>query len=61
MLKRTNFVVIDLKYILTIPPTTWTDGLIKNFNRGMDYFLQLLCNMQVGKMQSFFASLINSS
>ncbi|CAL8120131.1 unnamed protein product [Orchesella dallaii] len=46
MLKRTNFVVIDLKYILTIPPTAWTDGLIKNFNRGMDYFLQLLCAMQ---------------
>lgn len=45
--KRTNFAILDLKYILTNPPTEWGGLMIKNFTNGIDSFLKFLSYMQV--------------
>lgn len=45
--KRTNFAILDLKYILTNPPISWSALMVKNFTNGIDSFLKFLSYMQV--------------
>ncbi|XP_050308066.1 E3 ubiquitin-protein ligase UBR2 isoform X2 [Anthonomus grandis grandis] len=45
-LKRTLFMLYDLKYLLTFPPDAWTDDLKKSFLHGFAVMVNLLVMMQ---------------
>lgn len=44
--RRAQFVLYDLRYILSVPPDTWTDRLRKGFLYGITSLLNLLTWMQ---------------
>ncbi|XP_075234618.1 ubr1 ubiquitin ligase [Lycorma delicatula] len=44
--KRAQYVLYDLRYLLGVPPETWTDDLRKGFLHAFGFFLNLLTYMQ---------------
>ncbi|XP_069676845.1 E3 ubiquitin-protein ligase UBR2 isoform X3 [Periplaneta americana] len=44
--KRAQYILYDLRYLLSAKPTTWTDGLRKGFLQGISLLLNLLTFMQ---------------
>ncbi|CAB0016925.1 unnamed protein product [Nesidiocoris tenuis] len=44
--KRASYILYDLRYLLSSPPTTWTDGLRRGFLQGVSQILTLLTYMQ---------------
>uniref|UniRef100_A0A2P2HWE1 E3 ubiquitin-protein ligase n=1 Tax=Hirondellea gigas TaxID=1518452 RepID=A0A2P2HWE1_9CRUS len=44
--KRVQFILFDLKYLLGMVPTTWTDQLRKGFLHGFSQIIQLFVHMQ---------------
>ncbi|XP_049790695.1 E3 ubiquitin-protein ligase UBR2 [Schistocerca nitens] len=44
--KRCQFILYDLRYLLSAKPTVWTDELRKGFLHGVTYLLNLLSMMQ---------------
>ncbi|XP_012287219.1 E3 ubiquitin-protein ligase UBR2 [Orussus abietinus] len=44
--KRAQYVLYDLRHLLSAKPDTWTDELRRGFLQGVALFLTLLCSMQ---------------
>ena len=44
--KRTHYILFDLKYLLAVKPTDWTDNLRKNFLLGLNTLVDMLKWMQ---------------
>ena len=44
--KRAQYILYDLRYLLSIKPDTWTDDLRRGFLQGVNLLLTLLCSMQ---------------
>lgn len=44
--KRAQYILFDLRYLLSAKPTNWTDELRRGFLQGISLLLALLCSMQ---------------
>ncbi|XP_043277613.1 E3 ubiquitin-protein ligase UBR2 [Venturia canescens] len=44
--KRAQYILYDLRYLLTSKPDTWTDELRRGFLQGISLLLTFLCSMQ---------------
>ncbi|XP_046748290.1 E3 ubiquitin-protein ligase UBR2 [Diprion similis] len=44
--KRAQYILYDLRYLLSAKPDTWTDELRHGFLQGLSMLLRLLCSMQ---------------
>lgn len=44
--KRAQYILYDLRYLLGVPPETWTPQLRRGFNHGLTFLLDLLSYMQ---------------
>ena len=44
--KRAQYILYDLRYLLSVKPDVWTDELRRGFLQGINLLLTLLCSMQ---------------